>query len=190
MSCIPRLSASSTLLNEQLGCYECSQRRIHCDRGEPNCAKCAAKGFNCSGLGVRYRFSNDGPRTRCAIFSSVPVSRDNVAYNVSSRESVRKIPSRTAALFIHTDQDLREGNVSSAFSTDPSSGTAYLAPCSDMAENDTGIHDEILSIVIPETSYATCLDNFNVATAGPNDTLLPWKRHLLSYCMFCFLSIF
>ena len=40
-----------------IGCYECSQRRINCDRGEPACAKCISKGLECSGLGVRYRFS-------------------------------------------------------------------------------------------------------------------------------------
>lgn len=40
------------------GCYECSQRRINCDRGEPECAKCVSKGFACSGIGPRYRFRN------------------------------------------------------------------------------------------------------------------------------------
>lgn len=41
-----------------LGCYECSQRRINCDRGEPECAKCISKGVACSGIGPRYRFRN------------------------------------------------------------------------------------------------------------------------------------
>jgi hypothetical protein len=41
------------------GCYECSQRRIHCDRAQPQCAKCVAKGLSCSGLGIRYRFNDD-----------------------------------------------------------------------------------------------------------------------------------
>ncbi|KAM6508240.1 hypothetical protein FALCPG4_018121 [Fusarium falciforme] len=40
------------------GCYECSQRRINCDRGTPQCRKCIAKGLKCSGLGIRHRFSN------------------------------------------------------------------------------------------------------------------------------------
>ncbi|RSL90523.1 hypothetical protein CDV31_015667 [Fusarium ambrosium] len=40
------------------GCYECSQRRINCDRGEPECAKCVSKGLACSGIGSRYRFRN------------------------------------------------------------------------------------------------------------------------------------
>ncbi|KAE8373370.1 hypothetical protein BDV26DRAFT_69171 [Aspergillus bertholletiae] len=39
------------------GCYNCSQRRLNCDRGNP-CQKCVKKGLHCSGLGVRYRFIN------------------------------------------------------------------------------------------------------------------------------------
>lgn len=41
------------------GCYQCSQRRIHCDRAQPQCGKCEAKGLSCSGLGIRYRFNDD-----------------------------------------------------------------------------------------------------------------------------------
>lgn len=47
-----------------LGCYECSQRRINCDRGEPECAKCVSKGLACSGIGSRYRFRNGLPVKR------------------------------------------------------------------------------------------------------------------------------
>ncbi|UPK96653.1 hypothetical protein LCI18_007588 [Fusarium solani-melongenae] len=45
------------------GCYQCSRRRIDCDRQEPTCGKCASKGITCSGLGLRYRF-NDGIAAR------------------------------------------------------------------------------------------------------------------------------
>ncbi|CAH0038485.1 unnamed protein product [Clonostachys solani] len=38
------------------GCYECSKRRINCDRTEPNCQKCVSKGLSCSGLGQGYTF--------------------------------------------------------------------------------------------------------------------------------------
>ncbi|PYI16246.1 hypothetical protein BO86DRAFT_127228 [Aspergillus japonicus CBS 114.51] len=44
------------------GCYECSQRRIHCDRKEPVCGKCTAKGISCSGLGTRFRFRDASQR--------------------------------------------------------------------------------------------------------------------------------
>ncbi|KAF5662540.1 acriflavine sensitivity control acr-2 [Fusarium heterosporum] len=45
------------------GCYQCSRRRIDCDRKEPACGKCSSKGIKCSGLGLRYRF-NDGIAAR------------------------------------------------------------------------------------------------------------------------------
>ncbi|VUC22748.1 unnamed protein product [Clonostachys rosea] len=38
------------------GCYECSKRRINCDRTEPDCQKCISKGLSCSGLGQGYTF--------------------------------------------------------------------------------------------------------------------------------------
>lgn len=38
------------------GCYECSQRRINCDRSEPSCYKCASRGLVCSGLEPKYTF--------------------------------------------------------------------------------------------------------------------------------------
>lgn len=41
-----------------IGCYNCSQRRINCDRGTPACQKCLKKGLECLGLGTRYRFQN------------------------------------------------------------------------------------------------------------------------------------
>lgn len=40
---------------KERGCFQCSRRRIVCDRTEPSCAKCAKKGIECSGLG-RIRF--------------------------------------------------------------------------------------------------------------------------------------
>ncbi|CAH0056918.1 unnamed protein product [Clonostachys solani] len=40
------------------GCYQCSRRRVNCDRAEPQCQKCLSRGLECSGLGVRHRFEN------------------------------------------------------------------------------------------------------------------------------------
>ncbi|KAL5365319.1 hypothetical protein BJX96DRAFT_181522 [Aspergillus floccosus] len=40
-----------------LGCYECSQRRVSCDRTSPQCMKCVSKGLQCSGLDLRFRFA-------------------------------------------------------------------------------------------------------------------------------------
>lgn len=41
---------------KEKGCFQCSRRRITCDRTEPSCLKCAKKGIECSGLG-RIRFA-------------------------------------------------------------------------------------------------------------------------------------
>lgn len=41
---------------KERGCFQCSRRRIVCDRTEPSCLKCAKKNIECSGLG-RIRFA-------------------------------------------------------------------------------------------------------------------------------------
>ncbi|THW92366.1 hypothetical protein D6D18_06347, partial [Aureobasidium pullulans] len=38
------------------GCKECSRRRIKCDKGVPECAKCTKKGIKCTGVGRQIRF--------------------------------------------------------------------------------------------------------------------------------------
>lgn len=38
------------------GCKECSRRRIKCDKGTPECAKCLKKGIQCTGVGRQIRF--------------------------------------------------------------------------------------------------------------------------------------
>jgi hypothetical protein len=38
------------------GCKECSRRRIKCDKGTPECAKCLKKGIQCTGIGRQIRF--------------------------------------------------------------------------------------------------------------------------------------
>lgn len=45
-----------------IGCFQCSKRRITCDRAEPSCGKCIKKGIQCSGL-ARIRF-NEGVARR------------------------------------------------------------------------------------------------------------------------------
>ncbi|RMJ03414.1 hypothetical protein CDV36_015068 [Fusarium kuroshium] len=76
------------------GCYECSQRRINCDRGSPECRKCIAKGVKCSGLGVRHRFSN-GVATRgyCigkTMDTAYPYMRRKVKPNVTKTTTLPK----------------------------------------------------------------------------------------------------
>ncbi|KAG8170296.1 hypothetical protein KVR01_001041 [Diaporthe batatas] len=47
---------------KERGCFQCSKRRITCDRAEPSCGKCIKKGLDCSGL-ARIRF-NEGVARR------------------------------------------------------------------------------------------------------------------------------
>ena len=37
-------------------CRQCVRRRIQCDAGTPECAKCLKKNIKCSGVGKQYRF--------------------------------------------------------------------------------------------------------------------------------------
>ncbi|KAF2156499.1 hypothetical protein K461DRAFT_97047 [Myriangium duriaei CBS 260.36] len=50
-------STSRPYVRKTKGCYPCSRRRIHCDRTEPSCNKCVARGLQCTGLGLRIKFS-------------------------------------------------------------------------------------------------------------------------------------
>jgi hypothetical protein len=47
--------ASAHTTRKERGCFQCSRRRIVCDRTEPSCLKCAKKDIECSGLS-RIRF--------------------------------------------------------------------------------------------------------------------------------------
>jgi hypothetical protein len=46
----------ATTAKKEQGCFQCSRRRIICDKNEPSCTKCIKKGIECSGLG-RIRFA-------------------------------------------------------------------------------------------------------------------------------------
>jgi hypothetical protein len=48
--------ASAQPTKKVRGCFQCSRRRIVCDRTEPSCLKCTKKDIECSGLG-RIRFA-------------------------------------------------------------------------------------------------------------------------------------
>ncbi|KAL5377430.1 hypothetical protein DPSP01_009768 [Paraphaeosphaeria sporulosa] len=41
---------------KERGCFQCSRRRIICDKAEPSCGKCIKKGIECSGMN-RIRFT-------------------------------------------------------------------------------------------------------------------------------------
>ncbi|KAJ3461958.1 hypothetical protein MRS44_010511 [Fusarium solani] len=69
------------------GCHECARRRIDCDRNEPECYKCRAKGVKCSGLGIRYRF-NEGVASRGKLaYKLVP---DTLSYKKDPNSTTKK----------------------------------------------------------------------------------------------------
>ncbi|KXJ85722.1 fungal-specific transcription factor domain-domain-containing protein [Microdochium bolleyi] len=66
------------------GCFQCSVRRIDCDLGQPECAKCRRKGIECSGL-ARIRFA-PGLASRGKLKnSSVPIIGSSSSSNSISR---------------------------------------------------------------------------------------------------------
>jgi hypothetical protein len=73
------------------GCYQCSRRRIDCDRKEPECAKCIAKGIKCSGLGLRYRF-NDGIAARGKFVGKTLPLVDGVVSKSTKRDDASTTP--------------------------------------------------------------------------------------------------
>jgi hypothetical protein len=62
---------AATVKKEQ-GCFQCSRRRIVCDRNEP-CLKCIKKGIECSGLG-RIRFAEGVARRGRLKDCKIPVA--------------------------------------------------------------------------------------------------------------------
>lgn len=88
---IPKIKGASAVflsnpfgLTDLSGCYECSQRRIDCDRAEPICGKCMSRGLPCSGLvKSRIRFvDNQVARNDRAGRTGSHASRANSASRV------------------------------------------------------------------------------------------------------------
>jgi hypothetical protein len=60
------------------GCKECSRRRITCDKGTPDCAKCLKKGISCTGIGRQIKFV-DGLISKGKRKGKTPPNVDNLA---------------------------------------------------------------------------------------------------------------
>ena len=58
---------------KEQGCFQCSRRRIVCDKNEPSCTKCLKKGIECSGLG-RIRFAEGVARRGRLKDCKIPVT--------------------------------------------------------------------------------------------------------------------
>jgi hypothetical protein len=72
------------------GCFQCSRRRIICDKGEPSCGKCIKKGIPCSGQG-RIRFADGVARRGKLKDCKIPVKRgDEEAADIISAQVAYK----------------------------------------------------------------------------------------------------
>lgn len=168
------------------GCYECSQRRIHCDRGEPSCAKCIAKDIPCSGLGIRYRFNDDV----IAKFRTGEKRKSGGPYqpNVTCDDRIGELksdhPTQNSADYDHvpvySDVYDEESDLQMA-----SSSNFHVPTAEDLTEvledDAVGASEQTSIISNRQTSWANATGQWLIPQAL-NDASDPWKRHLLLYC--------
>ncbi|KAJ5716934.1 hypothetical protein N7488_002580 [Penicillium malachiteum] len=83
----------SKIEGELTGCFQCSKRRIVCDRTEPTCNKCQKKGIECSGLG-RIRFSNGVAQRGRFKGCNIPVVENSSELAVATQNDVQAQPPR------------------------------------------------------------------------------------------------
>ena len=141
-----------------IGCHQCSQRRINCDKKEPGCDKCVAKGLECSGYGgQRFRFRNgfglkkksvtattNQPVRRLDMSTSLP-GDDQVPDRGSDIEVLAKEPLSAAS----SSQELQQNEA-----TDPSAFSVISL--------DSGLTDSPSALNL--------------------DHISPWKRYLVKHC--------
>ncbi|PWY85794.1 hypothetical protein BO94DRAFT_575790 [Aspergillus sclerotioniger CBS 115572] len=83
---------------KQKGCHECSQRRVNCDRKEPTCGKCEAKGIECSGLGIRVRFCHGVASRGKLVGRDASGEKLPCQTDIPSSSSLRRDPSAIPAV--------------------------------------------------------------------------------------------
>jgi hypothetical protein len=89
------------------GCKECSRRRIKCDKGTPECAKCLKKGIQCTGVGRQIRFV-EGAISKGKRKYTIPDVK-NLATNLSRHPNDATLSvsqSETHAGSLHQDTDV------------------------------------------------------------------------------------
>lgn len=89
-------NAKSSKLIRHPGCYQCSRRRIDCDRQQPTCHKCATKGMTCSGLGIRYRFNGSLASRGKLVGKTIPTRLSYGGETDAGRSSLINVDSTTA----------------------------------------------------------------------------------------------
>lgn len=171
------------------GCFQCSRRRIICDKTEPSCVKCSRKGIECSGLG-RIRFAEGVARRGRLKDCKVP--------NAGGDESHIELPTATAFQSIRWPDDKkregrRESDVLQMRTTSKPSSPIVERPQldsnADLAMLSPGLQDrdqeEEVELEDLGREYAS------VNAYSRQLSIRPWiapidpkMRMLFSYCMF------
>lgn len=117
-----------------------------CDLTEPKCNKCAKKGLDCPGYGIRYRFA-DGKTASLADFE--PAESSRIASSSSSSASSLSAKRRQPGLkWVDVSSRVKRGARAGAeqgqsrdTTTGPSGHIAEVSgECSDIARQQRGIH--------------------------------------------------
>jgi hypothetical protein len=91
------------------GCFNCTKRRIICDRTGPNCQKCQKKGLQCPGYGTRYRFKAEiSSKPAKPATLGLPKSAVKIP---SSLKWVECQPQHEKGSFASADDDVQEEGV-------------------------------------------------------------------------------
>jgi hypothetical protein len=173
------------------GCFQCSRRRIVCDKTEPSCLKCAKKGIECSGLG-RIRFAEGVARRGRLKSCKVPsAGGDNGCQKSSITTGFQAVlvwPGEERAKKSKRDaiesSDAKESTSSmSDTQGEPAHNgilrTLSLEPAKNDEEDNTGVEDirRSYDLVMTARPY-----HYNVVPwIAP---IAPTLRMLFSYCMF------
>ncbi|KAI1308374.1 fungal-specific transcription factor domain-containing protein [Xylaria venustula] len=69
------MASSNRREKSRQGCWTCKARKIKCDRGLPNCERCASAQRECEGYGIRLSWPKENDRRR-AIRANLPTTSD------------------------------------------------------------------------------------------------------------------
>lgn len=158
-----------------IGCYECSQRRIHCDNSHPVCNKCTVRGIGCSGYGVRYRF-----KTAVRVSEELGPTRES-KYNQKSKAGHLVLASSTCLDALHPSEDsnpmLRNESCSTPTHSQVSESVATVLYHNEGFENNGADMTQSLSQCTEE--------DVGISRDVVLRSREPWKRYFLAYCEFC-----
>ncbi|KAF4963206.1 hypothetical protein FSARC_8784 [Fusarium sarcochroum] len=166
------------------GCHQCSRRRIHCDRTDPECKKCFAKGIRCTGLGIRLRFcfgcEPDDVRRKHSTRDdgSLMWTPNFSSNNIDDTTTTGEIDLSDAASRPITEQWSFESNydVSSFLLANdpPVDSEANFLPC--LNDPETAIDDGINTFTAIRSPTVS-----NVLYRPVPDELPPWQNDLCLY---------